>query len=78
MSTKKTTCEFAVHFKQKNISYLTLNAYRTENPRAVCMLVRPVFIPPYLHLHLQHMRMVAHLPAGIFYCILPRGLIGAP
>ena len=30
------------------------------------MLVSPVFIPPYLHLNLRHMRMAAHLAAGIF------------
>ena len=28
--------------------------------------------PPYLHLHLRHMRMAAHLPYGIFYCLLLR------
>lgn len=43
--------------------------YSTENPRAKCVLVNPVFIPPYLHLHLQHVRMTAHLPAGIFHCM---------
>ena len=42
------------------------------------MLVSPEFIPPYLHLHLQHMRMAAHLPDEIFYFMPPRGFIGAP
>ena len=29
--------------------------------------MNPVFIPPYLHLHLRHMRMAAHLPSGICF-----------
>ena len=49
--------------------------YSTENPRAKCVLVNPVFIPPYLHLHLQHVRMTAHLPAGIFHCMPLRKII---
>ena len=41
----------------------------------MCMLVSPVFIWPYLHLHLRHLHMAAHLPAEIVYCMQLRKLI---